>query len=79
MQEDAPVIERAHGTTLWDTDGRSYIDGTSSLSLTDANSLTASGLGLIWSGCPGASNTGGVLKRTATLVSSGRARQSVRN
>jgi adenosylmethionine-8-amino-7-oxononanoate aminotransferase len=31
MQEDAPIIERAHGTTLWDTDGRAYIDGTSSL------------------------------------------------
>ncbi len=31
MSEDAPIIERAHGTTLWDTDGRSYIDGVSSL------------------------------------------------
>ena len=29
--EDAPVIERAHGSTLVDTDGRSYIDGVSSL------------------------------------------------
>jgi adenosylmethionine-8-amino-7-oxononanoate aminotransferase len=31
MEEDAPIIERAHGTTLWDTDGRAYIDGVSSL------------------------------------------------
>lgn len=29
--EEAPVIERAHGTTLVDTDGRQYIDGVSSL------------------------------------------------
>ncbi|MEA2264743.1 MAG: adenosylmethionine---8-amino-7-oxononanoate aminotransferase, partial [Solirubrobacteraceae bacterium] len=29
--EPAPVIERAEGTTLVDTDGRSYIDGVSSL------------------------------------------------
>src|SRR5258705_13593296 len=31
MDEDAPIIERAQGTTVWDTDGRAYIDGTSSL------------------------------------------------
>jgi adenosylmethionine---8-amino-7-oxononanoate aminotransferase len=31
MVEDAPVIERAEGCTLWDTDGRRYIDGVSSL------------------------------------------------
>ncbi len=31
-QDEEPVlIERAHGTTLWDSDGRAYIDGTSSL------------------------------------------------
>ena len=30
-QEDAPVIERAEGCTLWDTDGNRYIDGVSSL------------------------------------------------
>jgi len=30
-QEDAPVIERADGCTLWDTDGNRYIDGVSSL------------------------------------------------
>ena len=29
--EDAPVIERAEGCTLWDTDGNAYIDGVSSL------------------------------------------------
>ncbi len=29
--EDAPVVERAEGCTLWDTDGRHYIDGVSSL------------------------------------------------
>jgi adenosylmethionine---8-amino-7-oxononanoate aminotransferase len=29
--EDFPLIERAEGTTLWDTDGRAYIDGVSSL------------------------------------------------
>jgi adenosylmethionine-8-amino-7-oxononanoate aminotransferase len=31
QDEDAPIIERAHGTTLYDTDGKAYIDGTSSL------------------------------------------------
>ncbi len=31
QSEDAPIIERAHGTTLYDTDGNAYIDGTSSL------------------------------------------------
>ncbi len=32
MEEEVPVvIERAHGTTLFDTDGRAYIDGVSSL------------------------------------------------
>jgi len=30
-QEDAPVIDRAEGCTLWDTDGNRYIDGVSSL------------------------------------------------
>ena len=29
--EDAPIIERGDGCTLCDTDGRAYIDGTSSL------------------------------------------------
>ena len=29
--EDAPVIERAEGCTLWDTDGKAYLDGVSSL------------------------------------------------
>src|SRR5215207_8678742 len=29
--EDAPVIERGDGACLWDTDGRRYIDGISSL------------------------------------------------
>jgi adenosylmethionine-8-amino-7-oxononanoate aminotransferase len=29
--ESAPVIDRAEGTTLFDTDGRAYIDGVSSL------------------------------------------------
>jgi adenosylmethionine-8-amino-7-oxononanoate aminotransferase len=29
--EDAPIIERAEGTTVWDTDGNAYIDGTSAL------------------------------------------------
>lgn len=29
--EEAPIIERAEGCTLWDTDGRRYIDGVSSL------------------------------------------------
>ncbi len=31
QDEDAPIIERAQGATLWDTDGRAYIDGVSSL------------------------------------------------
>lgn len=31
QDEDAPIIERAQGTTLYDTDGNAYIDGTSSL------------------------------------------------
>ncbi len=31
QDEDAPIIERALGCTLWDTDGNAYIDGTSSL------------------------------------------------
>jgi adenosylmethionine---8-amino-7-oxononanoate aminotransferase len=30
-EEDAPIIERAHGTTVIDTDGNEYIDGTSAL------------------------------------------------
>jgi len=31
-EDEAPVfIERAQGTTLWDTDGNAYLDGTSSL------------------------------------------------
>jgi adenosylmethionine-8-amino-7-oxononanoate aminotransferase len=29
--EDAPIVERAEGCTLYDTDGRAYLDGTSSL------------------------------------------------
>lgn len=29
--EDAPIIERAEGTTLFDTDGNAYLDGVSSL------------------------------------------------
>ena len=29
--EAAPIIERAYGTTLYDTDGNAYIDGTSAL------------------------------------------------
>src|SRR3954449_2118374 len=29
--EDAPIIERAEGCTVYDTDGNAYIDGTSSL------------------------------------------------
>jgi adenosylmethionine-8-amino-7-oxononanoate aminotransferase len=29
--EDAPIIERAEGCTLYDTDGNAYLDGTSSL------------------------------------------------
>ncbi|MGH2905967.1 MAG: adenosylmethionine--8-amino-7-oxononanoate transaminase [Solirubrobacterales bacterium] len=31
LAEDAPIIDRAKGTTLFDTDGREYIDGVSSL------------------------------------------------
>jgi adenosylmethionine-8-amino-7-oxononanoate aminotransferase len=31
LEEDFPVIERADGTTLYDADGRAYIDGVSSL------------------------------------------------
>src|SRR4029077_1176229 len=31
QDEDAPIIERALGCTLWDTEGNAYIDGTSSL------------------------------------------------
>jgi adenosylmethionine-8-amino-7-oxononanoate aminotransferase len=31
MTEDAPIIERGEGSTLWDTDGKAYIDGVSSL------------------------------------------------
>jgi adenosylmethionine-8-amino-7-oxononanoate aminotransferase len=31
QEEDAPIIERAEGTTLYDTEGNAYIDGTSSL------------------------------------------------
>jgi adenosylmethionine-8-amino-7-oxononanoate aminotransferase len=31
IAEDAPIIERASGCTLWDTDGRAYLDGVSSL------------------------------------------------
>jgi adenosylmethionine-8-amino-7-oxononanoate aminotransferase len=31
QSEDAPIIERAQGTTLYDTDGNAYIDGTSAL------------------------------------------------
>jgi adenosylmethionine-8-amino-7-oxononanoate aminotransferase len=31
MTEDAPIIERGEGSTLWDTDGNAYIDGVSSL------------------------------------------------
>jgi adenosylmethionine-8-amino-7-oxononanoate aminotransferase len=29
--EDAPIVERAEGCTLYDTDGRAYLDGVSSL------------------------------------------------
>jgi adenosylmethionine-8-amino-7-oxononanoate aminotransferase len=29
--EEAPIIERAEGTTVWDTDGKADLDGTSSL------------------------------------------------
>jgi len=31
MTEDAPIIERGEGATLYDTDGRAYLDGTSAL------------------------------------------------
>jgi adenosylmethionine-8-amino-7-oxononanoate aminotransferase len=31
LGEDAPIIERAEGCTLYDTDGRAYLDGVSSL------------------------------------------------
>ena len=31
MDEAFPIIDRADGCTLWDTDGRAYIDGVSSL------------------------------------------------
>jgi adenosylmethionine---8-amino-7-oxononanoate aminotransferase len=31
MEEDAPVVAHARGTTLFDTDGNAYIDGVSSL------------------------------------------------
>ncbi|HEV3002436.1 MAG TPA: aminotransferase class III-fold pyridoxal phosphate-dependent enzyme [Solirubrobacteraceae bacterium] len=31
MGEDAPVVAHARGTTLYDTEGRSYVDGVSSL------------------------------------------------
>jgi adenosylmethionine-8-amino-7-oxononanoate aminotransferase len=31
IDEDAPIIERAEGCTLFDTDGRAYLDGVSSL------------------------------------------------
>jgi len=31
QSEDAPIIERAQGATLYDSDGNAYIDGTSSL------------------------------------------------
>ncbi len=31
MDEDFPIIDRADGCTLWDTEGRTYIDGVSSL------------------------------------------------
>jgi adenosylmethionine-8-amino-7-oxononanoate aminotransferase len=31
VQEDAPIIASAHGSTLVDTDGREYLDGTSAL------------------------------------------------
>jgi adenosylmethionine---8-amino-7-oxononanoate aminotransferase len=31
VDEDAPIVERAEGTTVWDTDGNAYLDGTSSL------------------------------------------------
>src|SRR5687767_7560165 len=30
-EEDAPIIERAHGRTVVDTDGNEYLDGTSAL------------------------------------------------
>ncbi|CAA9507313.1 MAG: Adenosylmethionine-8-amino-7-oxononanoate aminotransferase [uncultured Solirubrobacteraceae bacterium] len=31
QEEDAPIIERAHGVTVVDTDGNEYLDGTSAL------------------------------------------------
>jgi adenosylmethionine-8-amino-7-oxononanoate aminotransferase len=31
MAEEQVIVERAHGTTLWDSEGNSYIDGVSSL------------------------------------------------
>lgn len=31
VAEDAPIVERGEGCTLWDTDGVAYIDGVSSL------------------------------------------------
>ena len=31
MDEDAPIIAHARGTTLYDTDGKAYVDGVSSL------------------------------------------------
>jgi adenosylmethionine-8-amino-7-oxononanoate aminotransferase len=31
VAEEAPIIERGEGCTLWDTDGREYLDGVSSL------------------------------------------------
>ncbi|MCW2985630.1 MAG: bioA [Conexibacter sp.] len=31
IAEDAPIIERGDGCTLWDTDGNAYLDGVSSL------------------------------------------------
>src|SRR6476469_10198440 len=31
MDEDFPIIDHADGCTLWDTDGRAYLDGVSSL------------------------------------------------
>jgi adenosylmethionine---8-amino-7-oxononanoate aminotransferase len=31
VAEDAPIIERGEGCTLWDTDGNAYLDGVSSL------------------------------------------------
>lgn len=34
FEEDAPVIERGEGVYLWDTDGKKYLDGISSLWVT---------------------------------------------